>query len=148
MSIFGKQKKQKSIESDRHEITALPPAATSLISEGTKIIGEIHTSDQIKIDGRLEGELHASNHTVVGAKGVVKANLEVKSLQVYGRVIGDVVSQERVTIERSGTIEGNITAPKLAISEGALFKGNIDMSQRFNKDSGKEFQKTVVENAD
>ena len=131
MNIFGKSKERTpNTSSSKQEVAALPPAPATAISDGTKIVGEVHSSDQVQIDGELEGSLIVKNHVIVGKTGKVNANLEVKSLQVFGKVVGDVLSQERVSIERSGTIEGNITAPNLAISEGALFRGNIDMSQR------------------
>lgn len=140
MNIFGKTKERNpnTPSSSQQKVAALPPAPATAISDGTKVVGEIISSDQVQIDGELEGALKVKNHVIVGKTGKVSANLEVKSLQVFGSVVGDVVSQERVSIERSGTIEGNITAPNLAISEGALFRGNIDMSQRLG---GKDVKK-------
>lgn len=144
VNIFGKSKERNpNTPTSQKEVAALPPAPATAISDGTKIVGEVTSSDQVQIDGELEGNLFVKNHVIVGKTGKVSANLEVKSLQVFGQVVGDVVSQERVSIERSGTIEGNITAPNLAISEGALFRGNIDMSQRINNDKGKKNQDKV-----
>lgn len=108
---------------------ALPPAAGSIISPGTKIKGDIKTADHVQIDGELKGSMDVTNHVTIGKTGKVKANLKVKSLQVFGKLTGDVTALDRVTIEQSGSIEGNITSPKLAISEGAHFRGNIEMSR-------------------
>jgi cytoskeletal protein CcmA (bactofilin family) len=130
VSIFGKSKKSTDASLSGRDHAALPPAPATVISDGTKVIGDIIADDQIQINGELEGSLKIKNHVIVGKTGKVSANMEVGSLQVFGKVIGDVVSIDRVTIERSGSIEGNIIAPKLAISEGAIFRGNIDMSQR------------------
>lgn len=133
MALFGKAKKPGNPGIGTREPVALPPAPATLISAGTKIVGTINSNDQIQVDGEIEGTLQVRNHVIVGKSGVIRADVSVQSVQVFGRIVGDVVSAEKVTIERSGAIEGNIVAPKLAIAEGALFRGNIDMSQRGRK---------------
>jgi cytoskeletal protein CcmA (bactofilin family) len=103
---------------------------SSSISQKTKIVGNFYSEDSLSIDGLIEGEVLVRNHVVIGKTGVVKANMKIQSIQIFGKVIGDVVANGKVTIERTGIIEGNIVAPKLAISEGAVFRGNIEMTRQ------------------
>lgn len=129
MSIFGRSKQDSTeVITSNREKAALPPAPRSTISGGTKIIGDIISNDHMQIDGEQEGTLKIKNHVVVGKSGRVNANMTVNSLQVFGRIVGNIVSSGKVVIEQSGYIEGDIKAPKLVISEGAVFRGNIDMS--------------------
>lgn len=147
VSIFGKTKDNQLMRNSSKPSVpvALPPAKGSIISMGTKIKGDIKTTDHVQVDGELKGTMDVTNHVTIGKTGKVKANLKVRSLQVYGKLIGDVVAIERVTIEQSGSIEGNITSPKLAISEGAHFRGNIEMSRGENDPTGAASNKSQDE---
>lgn len=108
----------------------------TIIGRGTVIQGEISSDDKMQVDGNIEGNITVKNTVIVGKTGRIKADLTATSISVHGRIDGDVVTTERVTIERSGSVEGNIRSPKLVISEGAHFKGNIDMSQTETPPSG------------
>ena len=66
----------------------------------------------------------------VGANAVVVAEITAQSVVVAGKVTGNVVATDRVEILPTGTLEGNIRAPKIAIAEGATFKGSVDMGGR------------------
>jgi cytoskeletal protein CcmA (bactofilin family) len=114
-----------------------PAASTSVCVIGAKTVikGEITGDEDVLIEGRVEGQVRISRDVRVGASGVVKATIEAASVVVSGEVIGDCSAVSRVEIQASGKLTGNIRAPKIVISEGAMFKGNSDMSSR--KDSGK-----------
>lgn len=151
MSLFGKSNKggnsepsPRSAQPERSSSSA--PKTT--IAKSTKIVGDVTSNDMLIIEGELQGTLLVKNHVVVGKSGKVEANMKVQSLQVYGSVIGDVVARDRVSIELSGAIDGNVSAGKLAISEGAIFRGNIDMSDGSNKklnQGGEPRQKEIAE---
>jgi len=131
VSIFGKPK--KAFENRSHpaaESTQPASVKRTEISQGTVIKGEIISNDALVNEGRIEGHVTVKNSVIVGKNGVIKANVTATSLQIHGKIIGDVAASEKVSIERSGLVEGNIHSPKLMISEGAQFKGNIDMSHQ------------------
>lgn len=132
MSLFGKSKsKNTSSQAATPEIKerGLPPAPKTIVSSGAKLKGDIISDDPVTVDGELKGTMVVKNHMIVGKTGTVEANIKVQTLQVFGTVKGDVIAKGRVSIEQSGSIEGNVSAGKLAISEGAIFRGNIDMSE-------------------
>ena len=131
MGIFGKPKKSSENRPQPVGETS-PPVSTrrTEISQGTVIKGDIMSNDALFNEGRIEGNLTVKNSVTVGRNGIIKADVTATSLQIHGRIIGDVVASEKVSIEHSGTVEGNIHSPKLMISEGAHFMGNIDMSHK------------------
>lgn len=131
MSIFGKQKPAGKSPSPRQEIISQPAASpVTIVSRGTVIHGEISSGDMLQVDGHVEGNIAVKNKVVIGGSGRITADITASAIQVYGKIIGDVVATDRVTIENTGSVEGNIRSPKLMISEGAHFRGNIDMSQK------------------
>jgi cytoskeletal protein CcmA (bactofilin family) len=131
VSIFGKSKSPDvPVRVTRTDLTDESTSSQfTVIGRGTVIQGEISSDDQVQVDGNIEGNLTVKNTVIVGKTGRITADITATSILVHGKVIGDVVSTERVTIERSGSVEGNVRTPKLVISEGAHFRGNIDMSQ-------------------
>jgi len=74
--------------------------------------------------------------------GVVKATVEAQSLIVSGEIVGDCQATSRVEIQATGRLTGNIRAPKIVIAEGAMFRGNSDMSGR--KEERKDVGKVAV----
>ena len=115
-----------------------PPAPVSsgaacVIGSKTTFKGEITGDEEILIEGRVEGQIRISRDLRVGPTGVVKASIDAQSVVVSGEVIGDCSAVNRVEIQASGKLTGNIRAPKIVIAEGAMFKGNSDMSARKDK---------------
>ena len=96
----------------------------------------------LMIQGRVEGSIrHNASHLTVGAKGKVKANVHANHIVVQGEVVGDLFGTEAVIIEASARVRGNVFAPRVALHEGAKFKGSIDMDgtgeSKLSSDSAK-----------
>ena len=132
MSIFGKPKKSPPQGDAVRQRESVAPTSSrrTVISQGTVIKGDINSNDALQVDGQVEGNMTVKNTITVGKDGRITADVTATSLEIHGKIIGDVEATDRVSIERSGSVEGNIRSPKLMISEGAHFKGNIDMSQK------------------
>ena len=80
------------------------------------------------IEGKVEGKIELSQHVLtIGPNGQIKAQIYAKSVIVLGKVNGNVVATEKVSIREKGAVDGDITAPKVAIAEGAHFRGSVDM---------------------
>jgi cytoskeletal protein CcmA (bactofilin family) len=103
---------------------------TCVIAAKTVIKGEITGDEDIVVDGNVEGQIRITRDLRVGANGVVKATVEAQSIIVSGELIGDCQASVRVEIQATGRLTGNIRAPKIVIAEGAMFRGNSDMSAR------------------
>ena len=79
------------------------------------------------IHGRVEGKLIFEHQNIeVGKRGRVKADVVAKTIQVEGEVQGDLHGEDKISVLQSGTIRGNITAPRVNLEDGAKFKGSID----------------------
>jgi cytoskeletal protein CcmA (bactofilin family) len=103
---------------------------TCVIAAKTVIKGEITGDEDIVVEGNVEGQIRITRDLRVGANGVVKATVEAQSIIVSGELIGDCQASVRVEIQATGRLTGNIRAPKIVIAEGAMFRGNSDMSAR------------------
>ncbi len=103
----------------------------NMASIGQSIVfkGELSGDEDLEIDGQVEGSVHLDNNElIVGANGHLKAEVNAKSIIVIGRVKGNLTATERIEIQSTGIVEGDIRAPKLLIQEGAVLNGGIDMS--------------------
>jgi cytoskeletal protein CcmA (bactofilin family) len=145
MSLFGKpDTKPAEPTPPPHRPSAAAPAppvarTTStpcVIGPKIKIIGELSGDEDVLIEGQVEGEIRITRDLRVGAGGVVKAKVSAQSIIVSGEIIGDCEAVGRVELQSTGKLTGNIRAPKIVIAEGAMFRGNSDMSGK--KDERKE----------
>ena len=150
MGIFGKPPEQKPSPSQSPSGPApaashAPPAASApsaarggacLIGPKTVIKGDVTGDEDVTVEGTIEGQVRISRDLRVAPGGTVRATVEAQSVVVSGEVVGDCAALQRVEIQSSGRLTGNIRAPRIVIAEGAVFKGNSDMSVR--KDDRKD----------
>ena len=101
-----------------------------MIGSQIKLVGEISGDEDVEILGRVEGTILLKKDLVISSAGTADAKIHAKNVTIAGKVKGDVTADERVELLASGSLEGNIRAPKIVISEGAHFRGNVDMSAR------------------
>jgi len=115
---------------------AAPRGGTCVIGPRTVIKGEVTGDEDVLVEGIVEGEVKIARDLRVGQGGTVRATISAQSVVVSGEVVGDCHAENRVEIQASGRVTGNVRAPKIVIAEGAMFKGNSDMSGR--KDERKD----------
>jgi cytoskeletal protein CcmA (bactofilin family) len=160
MSIFGKppeaNKPAEPVAPGRPAPPPPPSAApgtlpartgTCVIGAKTTIKGEISGDEDLLIEGNVEGQVRITRDLRVAPGGMLKATVEAQSLTVSGEIIGDCQAATRVEIQATGRLTGNIRAPKIVIAEGAMFRGNSDMStgrKEERKDVAKEVGKVAV----
>jgi cytoskeletal protein CcmA (bactofilin family) len=90
--------------------------------------GDLCGDEDLEIEGRVEGQVKLPNHRLtIGAHGRVTAQIEAKNVTVIGHVAGNVIATERVEIQATGVVDGDIHAPRLLIQEGAVVNGSIEM---------------------
>ena len=81
------------------------------------------------VKGNVEGTLNLPNNNIqIDPEGEVKADLKAQKISVAGKVEGNLVGSERVVIEKSGQVVGNIVAPRVALEDGCKFKGSVEMN--------------------
>ncbi len=112
----------------------------NMIGPGTKIIGDINTNGDIRIDGQIEGNINSKGKVVIGANGNVKGEINCVNAEISGTHNGKVTAQELLFLKASSKFNGEIRAGKLSIEPGALFTGTCTMGANFNQQSVKEPQ--------
>ena len=122
MSIFGKS------GGPALPGRADPEFRSSFIGPKIRFQGELRGDEDVLVEGCLEGRVKISKALRVGPHGVVLAEVAAGTVTIAGRVVGNVSADERVELLPTGTLEGNIQAPRIVIGEGARFTGRIDMS--------------------
>jgi len=98
------------------------------IGQGVTIDGRISSGQDLRIDGRVTGTIDVPEHELIlGAAADVKANITARSLLIAGTVVGDVTVSERLQLQATGSIEGNVVAPRLIMLDGAVLRGKINV---------------------
>jgi cytoskeletal protein CcmA (bactofilin family) len=100
------------------------------IGKSVVIKGELTGSEDLTIEGHVEGKIELrQNVLTIGPNGKIKAQVFAKSVVILGEVTGNVTASEKVDLRDNGSVDGDIAAPRVAIAEGAHFRGSIDMQR-------------------
>jgi len=101
------------------------------IGKSVVIKGELNGSEDLTIEGHVEGTIQLRDHVLtIGPNGRIKAQVFAKSVIVLGEVTGNVTASEKVDIRDNGSVDGDIISPRVAIAEGAHFRGSVDMQRK------------------
>ena len=121
------------------EASAAPPVsgrASACISQGIRIKGEITGSEDLFVDGPVEGKLQLANGSLtVGPNGTVKADVSAREVIVRGRLEGKVSGRERVQLSSTGQVIGEVQTQRLAIEDGAVLRGKVETGRPVDKAS-------------
>jgi len=110
------------------------PDRPAVLGPSISIKGTLSGQEDFLIEGRVQGEVSFKQHAVtVGKRGRVDADLYCKQIFVEGEVQGNLYGQELVVIRKSGKVQGNATAPRVSIEDGAQFHGAVDMQPNEDK---------------
>jgi cytoskeletal protein CcmA (bactofilin family) len=100
------------------------------IGKSVVIKGELSGSEDLTIEGHVEGRIELrENVLTIGPNGKIRAEVFAKAVVVLGEVVGNVTASEKVDIRDNGSVDGDITSPRVAIAEGAHFRGSVDMQR-------------------
>ncbi|TDJ32680.1 MAG: polymer-forming cytoskeletal protein [Gammaproteobacteria bacterium] len=103
----------------------------SMVGRGIIIKGDVTGNQDLLIQGQLDGTVTLpDNEVVVGRDGRVNATIEARNIIIEGTVEGDLRGIEQIVVKSSGDVSGNISAPRVGLEDGALFKGSIDMEPK------------------
>lgn len=115
-----------------NEAEATPVA---VIGPKIKFKGELIGEEDLLVQGQIEGTIDLKSHNLtVGKQGVLKANAVAKTIVIEGNVEGDLFGEEKVVIKESSNVSGNIVAERVALEDGAKFRGSIDMNTKTKPD--------------
>jgi cytoskeletal protein CcmA (bactofilin family) len=100
------------------------------IGKSVIIKGELSGSEDLTIEGHVEGRIDLKDNVLtIGPNGKIKAEVFAKAVVVLGEVTGNVTASEKVDIRDNGSVDGDIASPRVAIAEGAHFRGAVDMQR-------------------
>lgn len=100
---------------------------TTAIGPTIVIKGKLKSDEDLIVRGRIEAEISSTKALFIENSGIVKANVSVKSAKISGVVVGNITAEERIEIAPDGRVVGDLLAPRIIISDGAAFRGRIDM---------------------
>jgi cytoskeletal protein CcmA (bactofilin family) len=107
------------------------------IGKSIVINGELSGSEDLTVEGRVDGKIELRDHVLtVGSNGRIKAQISAKAIVVLGQVTGNLTATEKVDIKETGSVEGDVVAPRVAIADGSHFKGSIDMQKKDHPEKG------------
>jgi cytoskeletal protein CcmA (bactofilin family) len=105
--------------------------STAHIGPSISIKGEVVSGEDLIVSGHIDGSLRADGQVVsLNAGSEVSANIAAATILVSGTVLGTIVAQERIELRPGADVDGEITTPKLAMSDGAEFHGRVEMPKR------------------
>ena len=117
--------------------TPAPPGQVNIIGQGTVIEGGLKAKSDVRISGKVIGNVNVDGKTVVTPEGVVEGEVRSSQADIAGRVDGEVFVSERLVLKTSAVVEGNIHTAKLVIEDGATFTGTCDMGGTIPKSGTK-----------
>ena len=95
------------------------------------ITGEVTSSEDVTIDGRLDGHLLIRDAALtIGERAQIQADIRGTRIVVRGLVSGAIAASERIELTPTATVDGSLSANRVIVAEGAQFNGRIDMDQR------------------
>ena len=104
-----------------------PEQAASQIAKSVKFKGEIHSDEDLVIDGIVEGTISIPKHVlVIGANSRVSADVHAHSLILFGKLAGEVSVVERIEIKKTGSLQGNLVTHRIVIEHGGVLRGTCD----------------------
>lgn len=105
-----------------------PRGGSATIGKAVKIVGQIHSKEDLFVDGDVEGTVEAPEHKLtVGPNGTVHATVKAREVVALGTIQGNVEAAERIDIRKDAKLVGDIRTARIVIEDGAYFKGSIDI---------------------
>jgi cytoskeletal protein CcmA (bactofilin family) len=102
-------------------------SGSCVIAQGTKIEGNFQSSENVRLDGTVNGDFTCEKKLVVGRDGKVDGSIRAREAMIMGTVTGDVEVQGILQLDKTAQVKGNISAGSLSIDEGARFDGVLKM---------------------
>jgi Integral membrane protein CcmA involved in cell shape determination len=115
----------------------------TVVGQTILIKGNLEGEEDLTVQGRIEGSLHLTKTLIVEPSGIVKAEISVCNAIISGIMVGNLTATDSVEITETGRMVGDIRAPRVIITEGAVFKGQVDMGDLGQTRSPSETRKPL-----
>ena len=100
---------------------------------GTALVvqGKVISTQDLTIDGKVEGTIELGDHGLtIGSGAEIKADLVAQTITISGAVTGNITATSVVDLRASGSVDGDITTPRLIMADGAIIKGKVDANRK------------------
>ena len=102
------------------------------IGKAVRVEGKVISSEDLTVDGEVEGSIELNNHSLtIGLGAGVKADVAAKAVLINGTVVGNVHATERVDLRATGSVDGNISTPRLVMAGGATVNGTVESGNKY-----------------
>lgn len=101
----------------------------AFIGQGVEFKGTINYTGSVRIDGKLNGEIHTEGTLLVGQQAIITATINAGSVISKGQIVGDITATEKVLLLASANMDGSLNTPRLSIEDGVIFNGTIEMKK-------------------
>lgn len=119
--------KSKETNSSSAVLSTTASGSTNTLTTGTSIEGLINASNDIRIDGNLNGTLNCKGRVIIGPQGKIQGDVNCQNAIIEGTFSGNLKVEDILTVKESAVIEGEIVTGKINIQPGAIFNGNCSM---------------------
>ncbi|MCL5031551.1 MAG: polymer-forming cytoskeletal protein [Bacteroidetes bacterium] len=109
--------------------------AVTIISEGVVLDGKLSSKGNIRIDGMVKGDVSAGGNVTIGERGEINGQVNAAVIIIGGKVMGTVIANEKIILESSSVLKGDLVTKILIVEEGALFDGKSSMNGKEKSDS-------------
>ncbi len=103
---------------------------TSVLASGTVIKGNFKTSENLRVDGTVLGDVTCDKKIVIGTSGKIEGTIRAAEITVQGKIEGEAISKGMVHLMMTSKVDAKITATKLEVEEGAIFNGNFAIGKK------------------
>lgn len=104
-------------------------ASISVIGNGMRVLGDIESSGVIKIEGVVDGSIRGARQVLLGKSGAIHGDVHAVDAVLGGQVVGTVVASERVEIQGTASVEGDIHTRSIVVFEGGMINGAVRMGE-------------------
>jgi cytoskeletal protein CcmA (bactofilin family) len=126
MSIFNKPGERPATRLDA------PPAegSMSVVGAGMRIVGDVESNGIIKVEGTIEGAVRGARQVLLGRSGVIQGDVHANDVVVGGKIIGNVMATERVEIQGTASVQGDLSTRSIVVFEGGMINGAVRMGDQ------------------
>lgn len=121
--MFGKDSKNNFMTKK----TEIDTSSINTLGSGTSITGDLQTNGDIRINGNLLGNIQAKGKVVIGPSGIIEGNISCQTADIFGKVKGNVLTSDLLSLKNTANIVGDLSTGKLSIEPGATFTGACSM---------------------
>ena len=129
MAIFNKDAMEKGAETTKGGAAPQGEAALSIVAAGMKITGDVDTTGVLKIEGTLQGTVRSARQVLLGRQGEIKGDVNAREVVVGGRVDGSIRAVERVEVQGTSVVNGDIYTKSIVVLEGGKINGAVRMDE-------------------